>query len=94
MPCVRSAITAPFRLLSVTESPVTLPPNSERAMTPDPKLFDIDSLIDVRLELLREARALRPGPERNQKRQVARSLKRLIKLQRAAQAVQRRASSH
>jgi hypothetical protein len=42
-------------------------------MTPDPKLFDIDSLIDVRLELIREARTLRPGPERNQKRQVARS---------------------
>jgi hypothetical protein len=62
-------------------------------MTQDPNIFDMDSLIDVRLELVREARAMRPGPERNQKRQVARSLKRLIDNQ-AAQTIQRRANSH
>jgi hypothetical protein len=41
-------------------------------------LFDIDHLTQARLELVREARALPPGPERNQKRQIARSLERLI----------------
>jgi hypothetical protein len=44
-------------------------------------LFDIGELILVRLAIVREARALRPGSERNQKRQVARSLKRLIENQ-------------
>lgn len=42
-----------------------------------PRLFDIDSLIQARLELIRKARALAPGADRNQKRQIARSLKRL-----------------
>jgi hypothetical protein len=42
-----------------------------------PHLFDIDHLIQARLELVREARALPHGSERNQKRQIARSLKRL-----------------
>jgi hypothetical protein len=43
-----------------------------------PELFDIDSLIEARVKFVREARALPPGSERNQKRQIARSLKRLI----------------
>jgi hypothetical protein len=44
-------------------------------------LFDISQLIQARLEFVREARGLPPGTERNQKRQIARSLKRLIGLQ-------------
>jgi hypothetical protein len=44
-------------------------------------LFDIGELIKARLECVREARGLPAGTERNQKRQIARSLKRLISLQ-------------
>jgi hypothetical protein len=47
-------------------------------MTRQPYLFDVDSLIRARIEFVREARALPLGVERNQKRQIARSLKRLI----------------
>jgi hypothetical protein len=39
------------------------------------QLFDIGQLIQARLECVREARGLPPGTERNQKRQIARSLK-------------------
>lgn len=45
------------------------------------EFFDIRGLIEVRLETVREARALRPGIERNQKRQIAQSLKKLIESQ-------------
>jgi hypothetical protein len=51
-------------------------------MTRHPHLFDIDSLIRARIEFVQEARALSRGGERNQKRQIARSLKRLIEAQR------------
>jgi hypothetical protein len=58
-------------------------------------LFDIDHLIQARLEFVREARALPPGTERNQKRQVARSLKRLIENQdRVRDNAPRRAGYH
>jgi aspartyl/asparaginyl beta-hydroxylase (cupin superfamily) len=50
-------------------------------MTRHPELFDIRGLVRVRLETIREARALRPGIERNRKRQIAQSLKRLIESQ-------------
>jgi hypothetical protein len=50
-------------------------------MSLHPPLFDISQLIQARLEFVREARGLPPGTERNQKRQIARSLKRLIGLQ-------------
>jgi hypothetical protein len=50
-------------------------------MTRHPHLFDIDSLTGARVEFVQEARALPPGGERNQKRQIARSLKRLIESQ-------------
>ena len=50
-------------------------------MTRHPEFFDIRGLIQVRLEVIREARALSPGTERNKKRQIARSLKRLIESQ-------------
>jgi hypothetical protein len=44
----------------------------------NPHLFDIGDLMLIRLEFVREAHALPPGTERNQKRQIGRSLKRLI----------------
>jgi uncharacterized protein (UPF0305 family) len=47
-------------------------------MARHPEFFDIRGLIQVRVEIVREARALPPSTERNQKRQIARSLKRLI----------------
>ena len=40
--------------------------------------FQMDHLVQARLESVRAARALLPGSERNQKRQIAGSLKRLI----------------
>ena len=45
-------------------------------------LFDLGQLIQARLEFVQLARELPPGTERNQKRQIARSLKRLIENQR------------
>ena len=51
------------------------------AMTRHAEFFDIRGLVQVRLETVREARALRPGVERNQKRQIAQSLKKLIESQ-------------
>ena len=50
-------------------------------MPQHPYIFDADSLVQDRSDCLREARALAPGSERNQKRQVARSLKRLLDAQ-------------
>ena len=50
-------------------------------MTRHAEFFDIQGLVQVRLETVREARALRPGVERNQKRQIAQSLKKLIESQ-------------
>jgi hypothetical protein len=50
-------------------------------MARHPILFDMNHLLQAQLQLVREARALRPGSERNQKRQVARALKRLIESQ-------------
>ena len=50
-------------------------------MTRHAQFFDIKGLVQVRLEAVREARALRPGVERNQKRQIAQSLKKLIESQ-------------
>jgi hypothetical protein len=44
-------------------------------------LFDASHLRQVRLDALRKARALPSGPERNQRRQVAQSLKSLADLQ-------------
>jgi hypothetical protein len=50
-------------------------------MTRHAQFFDIQGLVQVRLETVQEARALRPGIERNQKRQIAQSLKKLIESQ-------------
>jgi hypothetical protein len=52
------------------------------AMGPHHHLFDAADVRRVRAEFLREARALPPGDERNEKRQVARGLKYLIHIQR------------
>jgi hypothetical protein len=41
-------------------------------------LFDLDDLLQARLDAEREAMALRPGAERDKKLYRARSLKRLI----------------
>jgi hypothetical protein len=43
--------------------------------------FELGQLIHARLEFVQKARALPPGTERNQKRQIAQSLKRLIENQ-------------
>jgi hypothetical protein len=51
-------------------------------MPPHPQLFDIGELILARLKFVKAAREMSPGTERNQKRQIALSLKRLIDLQR------------
>jgi hypothetical protein len=50
-------------------------------MTRHSEFFDIGGLVQVRLETLQEARSLPPGTARNQKRQIAQSLKRLIQHQ-------------
>ena len=50
-------------------------------MTRHSEFFDIGGLVQVRLETLQEARRLPPGTDRNQKRQIAQSLKKLIQHQ-------------
>jgi hypothetical protein len=50
-----------------------------QAMTRHIYLFAMDHLLQARVEAVRAARALSPGSERNQKRQIARSLERLIR---------------
>jgi hypothetical protein len=50
-------------------------------MTRAPLFFDINHLVQTRSEFVRKARALPPGSARNQKRQIARSLKRLFEIQ-------------
>jgi hypothetical protein len=61
-------------------------------MTRNPPLFSIASLIQARVELVHEARALPRGAERNQKRQIARSLKGLTEAQSEARDYSRRVS--
>ncbi len=64
-------------------------------MLPHREPFSVRELIQIRLEKAREARALPPGTERNQKWQVAQSLKRLIESQiQMRDNLPRRASRH
>jgi hypothetical protein len=56
-------------------------------MTSSRHVFKTDSLVRSRREFIREAWALPIGSERNQKRQIARSLKRLIDGQRRSLAM-------
>jgi hypothetical protein len=58
------------------------PARRARAMGPHQRLFDPSDLRRVRAEFLREARALPPGDERNEKRQIARGLRKLNHIQR------------
>jgi hypothetical protein len=55
--------------------------SSERPHVRGLPYFDADSLLHPRAEFIHEARSLVPGVERNQKRQIARSLKRLADIQ-------------
>jgi hypothetical protein len=58
-------------------------PSLDRMPIPDPDpLYTIDELIEARRGLLRYARSLPPGPERNQRRQIALSLRRLSRSKR------------
>jgi hypothetical protein len=50
-------------------------------MSQHPHIFDAASLIQTRAKFIHEARSLAPGNERDQKRQIARSLKRLSDVQ-------------
>jgi hypothetical protein len=50
-------------------------------MTRHTYLYDMIAMLQARLESVREARALPPGTERNQKRQIAPSMKRVIESQ-------------
>jgi hypothetical protein len=64
-------------------------------MTALRRLFDQNSLLMARRVSVRDARAQRPGgPERNQQRQIARSLKRLIESQLQVQHKVRRPITH
>ena len=54
-------------------------------MTGEPTVFhNLGELIQARSDFVQEARALSPGIEREQKRQIARALKRLIENQHQA----------
>jgi hypothetical protein len=44
-----------------------------------PRLYTIPELIDLRRQMLRFARSLPRGPERNNRRQIAASLRRLFR---------------
>ena len=51
-------------------------PSQDRMQEP---LYTMDDLIDARRGILRYARTFPPGPERNQHRQIALSLRRLAR---------------
>ena len=51
-------------------------PSLDRMQIPE-SLYTLDDLIETRRGVLRYARSLPPGPERNQRRQIALSLRRL-----------------
>ena len=53
-------------------------PQSERKIA-SPRLWPVPQLIELRRRMLRFARSLPPGPERNNRRQIARSLRSLFK---------------
>jgi hypothetical protein len=54
-------------------------PNAARTLALDPSLYSKAELIEHRRNILRYARSFPPGPERNQHRQVALSLRTLFK---------------
>src|SRR5664279_2025799 len=81
------SITARHRHLSVTES-VVLPPDPEEAIMPSLQLkltqdktrYSFSQLLQLRRQMLRSARSLpRGSPERNDRRQIASSLRSLFR---------------
>jgi hypothetical protein len=54
-------------------------PNAARTLALDHRLYSKAELIEHRRNILRYARLFPPGPERNQHRQVALSLRTLFK---------------
>ena len=78
----------PLWHLSVTEGCSAPASYAKQAMQRAPRAFKLShsELIRSRRELVREARALPAGAERNQKRQIALSLRRLIDSQKTALA--------
>ena len=54
-------------------------PSVARALALDPLLYSRAELIEHRRNILRYARSFPPGPERNQHRQIARSLRALFR---------------
>jgi hypothetical protein len=54
-------------------------PSSDREPLDGQKRYTVAELIELRHQMLRFSRSLPPGPERNQHRQVAMSLRRLFK---------------
>jgi hypothetical protein len=51
----------------------------EREATEDRHRYTFAELVEIRRQILRYARSMPPGPERNQHRQVAVSLRRLFR---------------
>jgi hypothetical protein len=56
------------------------------ALAPEPPLYSRSELVEHRRNILRYARSFPPGPERNQHRQVARSLRTLFRNRRWLEA--------
>ena len=54
-------------------------PSVARSLALDPPLHSMADLIEQRRNILRYARSFPPGPERNQHRQVALSLRALFR---------------
>jgi hypothetical protein len=54
-------------------------PSVARALAQEPPLFSKADLIEYRRNILRYARSFPPGPERNQHRQIALSLRTLFR---------------
>jgi hypothetical protein len=54
-------------------------PSVARMFAPDPPLYSKAELIEHRRNILRYARSFPPGPERNQHRQIALSLRTLFR---------------
>ncbi len=54
-------------------------PSVARALAHDPPLYSKAELIEHRRNILRYARSFPPGPERNQHRQIALSLRALFR---------------
>jgi hypothetical protein len=54
-------------------------PQANRKIIASPRLYTLPELIDLRRQMLRYARSLPRGPERNNRRQIASSLRSLFR---------------